>query len=477
MKKLFLINSAWRLIGEFFYFFTQFIVSAILARILTKEDFGIVASVLILTTFLTLLNDAGLKNLVVQRLDDNLIELKKISGSSIIIGVIISFLMIAMSPLLSILMQNEELTLPCIAISVCFIFDSFSAVQSGILEKRFLHKSVTIYRILSAVISSIIGIILAINGMGYWSIIYMMILRSIVFALFIVISTKVFIPIISMTYTKSLLGFATSMVLHNLFVYIFSDIDKIVIGRFYKLETLGLYNRSYTLFSVYMRLITSPIHVLYSVFYRYRDNAKMIIDIYYEYVYIIAIITVPLMTSVAIWSKEITLFIWGKGWDDAAIYLSICCFASFPVIITSFSRILAISFRKEKLLVAFSGIYAFFATLLCFLGTIFGSVETIIGYVISNWITAIILSVYIEFFLLKGIKFTTLRIFSKVLAISISTAILSFGLKYISNDFDFNYILSLFLCHIIIVLFIGSYIFLFEKSLMNRAMDLINRKK
>lgn len=477
MKKLFLINSGWRLIGEFFYFFTQFIVSAILARILSKEDFGIVASVLILTTFLCLLNDAGLKNLVVQRLDDNLLEFRKISGSSIIIGTIISALMIALSPLLAILMKTEKLILPCIVTSVCFIFDSFSAVQSGILEKRFLHKNVAIYRTLSSIVSSIVGILLAINGIGYWSIICMIILRSAIFAVLIVASTKVFVPIISISYTKSLLAFTSTMISHNLFVYVFSDIDKIVMGRFYQLETLGLYNRSYTLFSVYMRLITSPIHVLYSVFYKCRDDAKMIIDIYYKYLYIIAITTVPLMTSIAIWSKEITLFIWGKGWDDASIYLSIICFASFPVIITSFSRILAISFRREKLLVAFSGIYAFLATLLCFLGTIFGSPETIIGYVISNWLAAIVLSVYIEFFLLKGIRFTTLRIFVKVFAISTSTAVLSIALKHTTDCFDINYILSLTLSHIAILLFMGCYIFVFDKSLIKEAIKLINHKK
>lgn len=468
MLRVVIVSFFWKFAGESSFFAIQLLSMMVLSRILTPRDFGISATVMIIYNFMMIFNDGGIKNIIIQRIGDSKDELRRIFGTSLLNGFVVGFTMFALSPLLAFLFDDKQLTAVTMVMSSAFLFTSISRVSSSILEKKFDFKKVSFISFFSSICSGGLGIAMAYLGFSYWSLIAMILCKVILDSLIMFVLAGVIVPIFDLKYTKNLLRFGTYITIHNISFYFSSNIEKILISKFFGTPALGFYSRSFTLLNVYQRMFPSiVVQILNSVFGNsYKRNDAENAKIYYDILRVVFFVGGTGMATIGVWAPEVNALIWGSQWSESAPYLAILSFSAIAFTQTVFSRVVFITFNAENKLFKFSIFQAIVTTLCCALGIKWGTLGVVVGYACANWIGCLAMGYYLGRYIIKG----TLITFAKILIFSLASSFLWASINHILRQFIFTFAPDLNMFGVFIGLFALCPIVLFYFIIFQPAM-------
>ena len=249
-----------KLLNQGIGFVIQILSTVILARILSPEDYGIMAMVAAVTAFAGLFGNFGLSTAAVQKEHLSISEQSTLFWINVAFGALLTAILIIISPAVAWFYQSPEIVLVTITLSFTFLIGSFGA-QSGVLltrEMRFGLQAVA--GIGGAIASLVVSIALAMNEYRYWSLVWGQIAGSIVSTclLFILSPFRPGLPSRD-TELKKMLEFGINVAGFNIINYFARNLDDILIGRFCGTMTLGLYSRAYSLLMLPITRICSPI--------------------------------------------------------------------------------------------------------------------------------------------------------------------------------------------------------------------------
>ncbi len=149
----------------------QFASFLILARILSREDFGLVALASVYVAFLQLVVRMGITDVIVQREDLSDLHKDTAYWATVILGAAAIVLSIFLAPLAA-AWSGEEALKPiiyCLAIGIIPL--SLSRVQQGLLMRDLSFRSLAISGWVSMFSGAAVGITMALNGYGVWSLV------------------------------------------------------------------------------------------------------------------------------------------------------------------------------------------------------------------------------------------------------------------------------------------------------------------
>lgn len=245
LKNKAIIGTIWSTIDRVSVQGINFILSLIIARLLDPSDYGIIAMT---TLFITLSNtfvDSGFANALVRKYDRTETDNSTVFYFNIVVGIVTYFLIWILSPyianfynmpLLSKVLRVAALTIP---------FYSFSIVQQAILTSNIDFKSQAKISVISALFSGIIGVILAYNGAGVWSLATQMVLASFLRMVLLWCYIK-WVPTESFSRAsfKDLFSFGSKLLLANIIVAVGNNVTSLILGKKFSSEQLGYYNRA-----------------------------------------------------------------------------------------------------------------------------------------------------------------------------------------------------------------------------------------
>ena len=429
MLKLAVQSFIWRFLGEIVFFLVQLITMMILSRILTPKDFGISVSVTIVYSFFALFSDAGVKNIVIQRSDSNSEDLAKIYGFSLTMGAVITAIMFVLSPAAVLVFADSDIVYAVMATSVAMMFMSSTRVTSGALEKRFKYGKTMLASIVAAIASGVVAVVMAYCGCGYWSLVFLFIVKSAIEALILSVFSGLWVPHFDFAYMRALTKFGSQITVHNVAHYFSGVAEKIMISRFDGVAALGIYSRSYTLFNVYAQMFPTIVaQILNSVYGKdYKRSPKENADIFYWILKYIFIIGGSGMAVVGVWAEEITLLVWGNQWGEAAPMLRVLAFSAIAFSQIVFGRVIFVSFGAENTLYKFSfGLLALIVGM-CFAGSFTGGLYGIVvGYSIAFWAGTVVMGIILSTSIFKntsGKYFSTL--FKGIFASAVSGVVVA----------------------------------------------------
>lgn len=239
--------------GFFWSFFIQsgfqivnFIVSIILARILTPQDFGLIGIVLIFITIGKVLTDGGLSSSLIRTRNPNGLDYSSVFFMNLLCSIIIYLIIYILAPHIAIFFNHSELKGITRVLCLTFIINAFSTVQSVMLNKNLQFKKQFLLQLPSLVISSILGILLAYNGFGVWSLVWKEISFAIIATVQLWIYSK-FIPSIRLIKLEKLkfhFRFGYKITLTGILNSVCSNIYNLIIGKFFSVAQLGYYTRA-----------------------------------------------------------------------------------------------------------------------------------------------------------------------------------------------------------------------------------------
>ena len=301
--------------------FTLRIISmVILARILIPDDFGVVGMVTAVIGVLGLFKDMGLSSASIQRSTITHEQISTLFWINLTIGGVLAVLAISIAPVLVSFYREPRLYWITIAIGGGLLFDAGSTQHQALLLRQMRYVALAGIDILSLMLSIAVGIAMAIFGFGYWSLVGMTLSQPITSAVFIWV-TAAWVPGRPQMNIgiRSMLHFGGTITLNNLVSYLTYNAEKILLGRFWGTEVLGIYGRAYQLINLPTEQLNSAIgKVAFPALSRLQDDHARFRTYFVKGYSLVLAMTIPITLACAMFADDIIYVFLGPKWNAAA---------------------------------------------------------------------------------------------------------------------------------------------------------------
>jgi len=222
-----------------------FLVGLVLARLLTPAEYGLIGICLIFTTVLAGVVDSGFSNAIIRKKEVSYDDYNTMFITNMIISLVLYLLLFLSSPLIAVFFDREELILLVRAMGVMLIFQALSITQVTVLTKRLDFKTKTKASLISAIVSGIIGVIMAFIGFGVWSLVGQKLSQTLFYSIILWILNK-WRPCFKFNKNSFsyMWGFGSKLMLSGILNNIWNQLYQVVVGKYYSPSTLGQYSRS-----------------------------------------------------------------------------------------------------------------------------------------------------------------------------------------------------------------------------------------
>ncbi len=293
LKKKAVSGTIWSAIDRLSVQGVNFILGLVIARLLDPSDYGIIAMITLFITLSNVLVDSGFANALIRKNNRTETDNSTVFYFNVVIGIVVYVVIWFVSPyiarfynmpLLDSVMKVTALTVPLY---------SFSIVQQAILTIYIDFKSQAKVSVISALVSGLIGVFLAYNGVGVWSLSVQMVsaafFRMVLLWLFIKwIPTK---PFSKASFTE-LFSFGSKLLLANMVVAIGRNITTLILGKKLAPSQLGFYNRAEQIGYFPATNLTAVLQrVTFPVFSKMQDNRENLRNNYLKVTEMTSILT------------------------------------------------------------------------------------------------------------------------------------------------------------------------------------------
>lgn len=387
-KKVLLTGVTYTAIAKYAGIVISLVVTGILSRLLSPDDFGVVAIATVIITFFATFSDLGIGPAIIQNKDLNKEDISNIFSFTVWLSIILAFCFFAASWLIAGYYKSDILVSICQLLSINLFFVSLNIVPNALLYKDKRFKFVAYRSLVIQMISGVLAVLAALYGLGLYSLLINPIFSSIgIFIVNIIQYPQRFKLTFKLDAIKKIFSFSVYQLSFNIINYFSRNLDKLMIGRYMGFSALGYYEKSYRLMMLPLQNITAVITpVMHPVFAEYQNDINYLRTAYMKVVRILAFIGFPATVYLAFSARELVLIVFGEQW-----------MASVPVF-----QILAISVGVQIILSTTGAIFqAANATKMLFISgcisTLFVVSGLLVGIFVFGSLEAIAWSITITF--------------------------------------------------------------------------------
>lgn len=306
---------------------TQLLQIVILSKILSPNDFGLMAIVLFLLNFSQIFLDLGLSNAIIYKQNLSQKQLSTLYFINILIGIVIFLIVYLCSKFIASFYHEAKLQDLIEIISFVFLIIPFGQQYQAILRKELVFKSIAVRDIVSRSIGFLSTVIFALNGMGVLSLIYGNLIYNVLGTFLLIIAGRqLFKPTFefSIQSIRELLNFGFFQMGEKIVNYLNKEVDTLIIGRILGMEALGIYNIAKDFISKPYQIINPIItKVSFPVMAKLQNNLRKIKLIYLNTLEHLSLINSIIFIFCFFFAKEIVLVVFGKDWETAIPILKI----------------------------------------------------------------------------------------------------------------------------------------------------------
>lgn len=329
VKQETLSGVKWSAIERFSVQGVTFLIGLVMARLLSPSDYGIVGMLGIFLAISQSFIDSGFGNALIRKIDRTDKDFCTVFYFNVAVSATCYVLLFLAAPYIAAFYSEPILkdVLRVLAINLCI--GSLSAIPYAQLVIAVNFKAIAKCNLYAAVVSGLLGVTLAYNGFGVWSLVYQQICSSVISAIAIGYSVR-WRPkaVFSRASFHELFGYGSKLLAAGLLHTLYSNMSTLVIGRFYTAKDLGYYSRGEGLAAMPCNNFTGVIQrVTFPILSQLQNDDERLIHVYRKYICIISIGIFFLMTLLASLAKPIVLLLLTKEWAESIIYLQVFCFA------------------------------------------------------------------------------------------------------------------------------------------------------
>ena len=325
LKKAALSGVKWSSLLQVGRQIIQFVTTAILARLLSPADFGLVGMATIVIGFVNLFKDLGTSSAIIQKKNVSQELIYSLFWINVAFGFLGTLVLFTSAPAIAKFYQEPRLTSILQILSLSFFISGLSILQKALLERNLDFKTLAKIDIVALFFSSSVGIILAFSGYGVWSLVLQTLTAVTITSILLWIANR-WQPkfIFRWQEIKEISNYSLNLTGFNIFNYFTRNADYFLIGKFLGSQSLGYYTLAYKLMLYPLQNISRVIgKVMFPVFTKIQDDDVKFKTAYLEVIGYIAVVTFPLMIGLWASAEPFILTMFGSQWQPVIALLMI----------------------------------------------------------------------------------------------------------------------------------------------------------
>ena len=314
--------------------FVQFVVTLVMARMLTPHDYGVVGMLAVFIAVSQSLVDSGFSQALIRKQDRTDVDNSTVFYFNIVIGVLIYLILFVCAPLIAKFYEEPILTDITRVLSLTVIINSLAVVQRALLSADVDFKTQAKVTLTAALLSGAVGITMAATGFGVWAIVGQQ-MTIVVMSTVMLWTLAHWHPIWAYSWKsfREMFGFGSKLMLSGLLNTLYNNIYLLIIGKVFSANDLGHYTRAHQFSEFPSQNLNNIItRVSYPVLCKIDDDMQLAAA-YRKLIRMSGFIMFPMMLGLAAVAKPLVLVLLTEKWQFASTLLTIICFSMmwYPV--------------------------------------------------------------------------------------------------------------------------------------------------
>ena len=392
MKKALL----WKLLERFGVQGVQFVLQIVLARILSPDDYGVLAIMVIFTTIANVFIQTGFNTALIQNKDVTEEDYSTVLWITLIIATGLYGIIFFASPLIGGFYSKPELVTPLRVLALMLFPGAINSIQLAKVSREMDFKKVFFSNVGAIIVSGTAGITVALLGGGLWALVVQTMLNIFTATGVMCFTAKFKIYFkINFLRAKELFSFGWKLLVSASLDTIYQNLQSLVIGKKYNSETLGYHNRGLQFPQFLITSISGAIQsVMLPALSEKQDKKDEVKIMMRNAVMLSSYLIFPMALGLAAVSQSFVKFVLTDKWLPCVPYLQIYCFsfAFYPVNVCNLQAINAMGrsdlFLKLEIIKKAYGVIALIIAIVFFESPIAIALSAIITTIISCFVNA-----------------------------------------------------------------------------------------
>lgn len=328
-------NSFWKFSESIGVQLIMLIITIILARILTPEDYGMMAIIVIVINFLTLFVSSSIGGYLIYAQNIRKQDFLTALLCNILVAIVLVVLLLCFAKTIASFYSAPALTLMIMVMSVTIPFCAVSSVYNSYALKFSQFKALFIRNMISGPISGALALYLAYTGAGVWALVCQQISYNVLLMFIIVFTIKIRLDgewRVSFPSLRNMLSFGSYTLFTTIVAFISDSISDLLVGKKINASQLGIYSRGNhfpnTIFSSMNTVISN---VFFPAFASYGHDMKLLKEKCRKSIRIIYSLASPLMFGLIACASPMVKVLLTERWFQSIPIIQIVCLSFLAV--------------------------------------------------------------------------------------------------------------------------------------------------
>lgn len=307
----------------------SFIVSVVIARILTPADYGVIGMIMVFIVIANLLIDSGFSQALVQRKDRTDVDMSTAFYFNLLIAITCYILLFALAPCIAEFYEMPILVPVLRVIGINIIIISLATVQRAKLLIDLNFKVIAIVNISAVIVSGVMGIYMAYNGYGVWALVLQQVSSYLTMTIvYWLLGRWRPMLVFSKESLVSLWNFGSKLLAAGLVATTLREVYTVTIGKFYRPTELGYYTRAVQTSDMVSITANELINaVTFPILSSLQDDRDRMVSVYSRMLGMTAFCIMPIMTLLAVVAQPFISVLLTDKWLPVVPLLQWLCMA------------------------------------------------------------------------------------------------------------------------------------------------------
>jgi O-antigen/teichoic acid export membrane protein len=305
--------------------------TAILARLLAPDDFGLIAMVAAVSSFLLVFRDLGLSTATIQQAELRQPEVSALFWINTALGILSAAVLAATAPLVAWFYDQSALRGVTLALAPGFAVAGLGVQHTALLRRQMRFGSLGVVDIASAIAGIVTAIATAQAIGNYWALVYGQLIQQIAATTGAWVACRwkpSWPPRVSGA--GSLVSFGAGLTGFNVLAYFVRNVDNVILGRAAGSAALGLYVKAYSLLLLPVDRIRVPITaVVIPALSRLQDEPARFRSYYLKAIASTATLGMPVVVLLFVLAEDVILLFLGPQWAQSVLLFRVLAPAAF----------------------------------------------------------------------------------------------------------------------------------------------------
>ena len=314
-----------------------FVVSVIIARILSPDDYSVISIAAIFFAFANVFIYSGLNTALIQKKDADITDYSSVLFVSLIVSIVLYAILFFCAPLIASIYKKEILVSVIRVMGLTLIIGAVNSILGAYISNRLEFRKFFFATIIGTVISAFVGIYMAVSGFGVWALVAQQMTNCTIDTIILWIVTR-FRPTIGISKErlKPMLSYGWKIFVSSMITTAYDEAFPLIIGLKFTPADLAFYSKGKSVPSTASSAIGDTISaVIFPIMSKLQDDREKLLEYTRKFIMVSSFAVLPMLVGLFAVSDNLVSVLLTDKWLPASFYLRIFCLSFITISINN----------------------------------------------------------------------------------------------------------------------------------------------